>query len=346
MQATELGRRLKIAPGTACRVLNRPPSFAGRLESIDGGQADLVLLFAAGRTELERDLAGALAALKPGGRLWIAYPGGNTADLSRNHGWGSLQKAGLGEAEEVSLDGEWSAKRFEAASALLGAEIPGADMLPVGRRARPVFVAVRFLARMLFRLMFRFDVQGLERVSGGPYVLICNHLGWMDAVSLLLLFPAEPRIHFLADPTSMMRNRPLWMLVRAAGGIVPVSRIQRDHRVLFAQVGRCLERGGVVALFPEGDFGPGEGRLLPFKKGFAHFAVDGHVPVVPVGMAGMQELWLGKRLFVRVGEAISTQGRGVDEVLALGQQAVAALLPSYHDPGGRKPLRRRLTGLF
>ena len=102
----------------------------------------------------------------------------------------------------------------------------------------------------------------------------------------------------------------------------------------------------MVALFPEADFGPREGRLLPFKKGFAHFAVDAHVPVLPVAEAGMKEIWIGKRLFVRIGQAIPTEGKTVDEVYALGAQAVTGLLPDYREPSGPKPLRRWLTGLF
>jgi 1-acyl-sn-glycerol-3-phosphate acyltransferase len=102
----------------------------------------------------------------------------------------------------------------------------------------------------------------------------------------------------------------------------------------------------VVALFPEGDFGAREGELLPFKRGFAHFAVDAGVPVVPVGLAGMRDLWLGKRLVVRIGAPIPTSGKTVDEVHKLGEDAVTALLPVYREPSGHKPLRRWLTGLF
>jgi 1-acyl-sn-glycerol-3-phosphate acyltransferase len=219
-------------------------------------------------------------------------------------------------------------------------------MLPVGRRASPVFRAARLVALPLFHAMFRFDVRGRDHIPNSAYVLIANHLGWMDAISLLVLFPPEPRIHYLADPTSMMRNRPLWALVRAAGGVVPVDRAQRGNAVLFEHVARCLANGGVVALFPEGDFGPREGELLPFKKGFAHFAVAAGVPVLPVAMAGMKEIWLGKRLQVRIGEPIPTAGRSVDQVWELGQKAVKDLVPAYVEPGGRKPLRRWLTGLF
>ena len=78
--------------------------------------------------------------------------------------------------------------------------------------------------------------------------------------------------------------------------------MKHGDRRLFGHVERCLAQGGAIALFPEGDFGPREGQLLPFKKGFAHFAVDANVQVVPVGVSGMRDLWLGKRLVVRIGE--------------------------------------------
>ena len=333
---------LKLAPGRNVLVVN-PPSGHAQRQSVD--QADVVQLFARNRAELERDFPAALKAMRPGGTFWVIYPKVGD-DLSRNHGWGVLHTAGLTDTDESSLDAEWDALRFQPIAEVEGGAIPGADMLPVGRKATPVFRAVRVVARPIFHLLFRFDVRGRNHIPDTAYVLICNHLGWMDAVGLLLLFPPEPRIHYLADPTSMMRNRPLWALVKAAGGIVPVDRSRRGNQVLFHHVERCLEEGGVVALFPEGDFGPREGELLPFKKGFAHFAVDAGVPVLPVAEAGMKEIWLGKRLFVRIGEPISTEGRTVDEVHRLGERAVAALLPDYHEPAGRKPLRRWLTRLF
>jgi 1-acyl-sn-glycerol-3-phosphate acyltransferase len=341
----DAARRLKISPGSRVAVINPPAGYTLSSDvKIAGEPADVVHLFATDRASLEREFPAAFQALKPGGAFWVSYPRARSvaaSDLNRNHGWGVLHTAGLRATDEVKLDGDWDAIRF-----VPGGDIPGADMLPVGRRASLAFRLVRLAALTIFHLMFRFDVQGRSRMPGSAYVLIANHLGWMDAISLLLLFPPEPRIHYLADPTSMMRNRPLWALVRATGGIVPVDRAQRGNAVLFKHVARCLRRGGVVALFPEGDFGPREGEVLPFKKGFAHFAVEAGVPVLPVALAGMKEVWLGKRLFVRIGEAISTTGRTVDEVHALGQQGVRDLLPEYKEPAGLQPLRKWLTGLF
>ena len=343
---TDLERKLLIGEGGRCLVMNPPPGFA----LADGSApADVVVLFAADRAQLDRDAAAAMGALKPGGILWMAYPSpdsGRQTDLSRRHGAGAFGRAGFTDTTAISLDHEWDALRFQPLAEVPENAIPAADMLPVGRQATLAFRAVRLAAQPVFHALFRFDVRGPENAPHRAAVVICNHLGWMDAISVLLVFPAEPRIHMLADPTSMMKNRPLWALVKATGGIVPVDRAQNDNRLLFRQVGRCLERGGIVALFPEGDFGPREGVLLPFKKGFAHFAVDAGVPVIPVGLAGMKELWLGKRLTMRIGKPIDPAGKTVDEVHRLGEEAVTALLPPYVDPPGLKPLRRWLTGLF
>lgn len=359
MRPSELSRKLRIATGHRCLVLNAPAGYLNRLNPLPDGasatseanadQADFVQLFVANRIQLEHEFAGGFQALKPGGVFWVSYPYSNAgaeSDLSRNHGWGILTVAGLAATEEIQLDAAWQALRFEPSAEVPHSHVPSADMLPVGRRASPVFRMVRLAAIALFHLLFRFDVDGRGRIPDSAFVLIGNHLGWMDAVSLLLLFPAEPRIHFLADTTSMMKNRPLWALVKATGGIVPVNRTQRGNINLFHHVDRCLEGGGVVAIFPEGDFGPREGTILQFKKGFAHFAVSAQVPVLPVALSGMKDIWLGKRLLVRIGEPIPVTGKSVQEVHRIGEEAVGALLPSYQEPLGRKPLRRWLTGLF
>src|SRR6185312_13919033 len=220
-------------------------------------------------------------------------------------------------------------------------------LLPVGRRATLAYRLVRLVAVPALRLAFRFRVNGRENIPrAGTYVVIANHLGWLDAMTILMVFPAEPRIHMLADPTGMMRRRLEWALVRAAGGIVPVDRRVKDPALLFKVVGRCLQLGGALALFPEGDFGPAEGQLLPFKKGFAHFSVSSGVPVVPVALVGPKDVWLGKRIDVYIGEPIPAHGKTVDEMHRLGAGAVRGLLVPYSEPPGRKPLRRWLTGLF
>jgi 1-acyl-sn-glycerol-3-phosphate acyltransferase len=104
--------------------------------------------------------------------------------------------------------------------------------------------------------------------------------------------------------------------------------------------------GGAIAIFPEGNYGPKEGELLPFKKGFAHFAIKAKVPVVPVALSGTKDLWFRKRIRVVVGKSLLTEGRDPASLTEAAFEAITNLMPAYSEPPGRKPLRRQLTHLF
>jgi 1-acyl-sn-glycerol-3-phosphate acyltransferase len=201
----------------------------------------------------------------------------------------------------------------------------------------------------LLRLCFRFDVTGRENIPplrGANYIVIANHLNWLDEFTLLLLFPIEPRLHFLADPTMLVTRRFQWWLVRTTGGYVPVVRERHGDRALFRHVDRCLEVGGAVAIFPEANYGPREGELLPFHKGFAHFAIKAGVSVVPVALSGTKDLWFRKRIKVVVGEPLPTEGTDPEALTELAFQRMKAMLPAYVEPAGPKLLRQKLTHLF
>ena len=225
--------------------------------------------------------------------------------------------------------------------------MPPADLLPVSRKANIPYRIVRIVAIPLLHLCFRFQVEGLGNVPRtGNYVVIANHLNWLDEFALLMLLPAEPRLHFLANPTILVTRKVQWFIVRSTGGFVPVVQGRHGDTALFRHVDRCLEIGGAVAIFPEGNYGPTEGELLPFKKGFAHFAIKANVPVVPVALSGTKDLWFRKRIRVVIGEPIQTAGHDPDSLTAVGFQKVKELMPAYQDQPGRKLLRRQLTNLF
>jgi 1-acyl-sn-glycerol-3-phosphate acyltransferase len=226
---------------------------------------------------------------------------------------------------------------------------PPADLLPVSRKANLAYRGVRFVGVPLLYLCFRFQVTGRENIPrSGNYVVIANHLNWLDEFAILLLFPVEPRLHFLANPTILVTRKVQWFLVRATGGFVPVVQGRHGDPALFRHVDRCLEVGGAVAIFPEGNYGPTEGELMPFKKGFAHFAIKAGVPVVPVALSGTKDLWFRKRVRVVIGEPLQTAGQDPESLTANAFQRIKELLPAPApvEQTGRKLLRRQLTNLF
>ncbi len=231
--------------------------------------------------------------------------------------------------------------------ATAGAALPAADLLPVSRKANLPYRLVRLAGIPLLRLFFRFDVTGRMNIPGsGNYVVIANHLNWLDEFALLYLFPVEPRLHFLADPTLLVTRKFQWWVVRTTGGYVPVVRDRHSDRTLFKHVDHALAVGGAVAIFPEANYGPREGELLPFHKGFAHFAIKAGVPVIPVALSGTKDLWFRKPIKVIIGPAISTTGQDPTSLTELAFKKVTELLPPYVEPPGRKPLRNWLTHLF
>jgi 1-acyl-sn-glycerol-3-phosphate acyltransferase len=227
------------------------------------------------------------------------------------------------------------------------AALPPADLLPVSPKANVPYRIVRLVGIPLLHLCFRFQVEGLNNVPRpGNYVVIANHLNWLDEFALLMLLPVEPRLHFLANPTILVTRKVQWFIVRSTGGFVPVVQERHGDPALFRHVDRCLEIGGSVAIFPEGNYGPAEGQLMPFKKGFAHFAIKAGVPVLPVALSGTKDLWLRKRIRVVIGEPMQTAGQNPESLTAAAFQRITELMPAYQEQGGRRLLRRRLTNLF
>lgn len=224
---------------------------------------------------------------------------------------------------------------------------PRPDVLPVQRRATLTYRVMRILLLPVFHLLFVFQVHGREHAPrGSNFILIANHLNWLDSFAITASFPPEPRMHFLGDPTGLQNRRFQWAFIRRIGGYIPVNTHEVSGPNLYRHVNTCLQRGGVVVLFPEGRYGDAEGELGVLKKGFAHFAVENHVPVLPVGLSGTKDLWLRKKILVLIGEPIRTDGLTVDEVVVAGRSRLSALLPAYRDPRGPRFLRAWLTDLL
>ena len=224
---------------------------------------------------------------------------------------------------------------------------PPADLLPVRREATPLYRFLRVTLTPFLHALFNIQVAGRTNIPRDRnYVLIANHLGWLDSFLILATFPAEPRIHFLGATEQLVTRKVQWAIVKSVAGYIPVNRKASPDTALFEHVNRCLQRGGVVALYPEGNYGPREGEIMPFKKGFAHFAIDNHVPVLPVALSGTKDIWLRKTVGVIIGEPIETTGLTVESLVPLAQTRLRNLLPRYREPAGPKLLRTRLTHLF
>src|SRR5260370_42341757 len=144
--------------------------------------------------------------------------------------------------------------------------LPPADLLPVRREATLTYRAVRLVAVPIMQLVFRFDVVGKENIPrSGNYVVIANHLNWLDEFTLLMLFPVEPRIHFLANPPLLVTRKVQWFIVRHTGGVLPAGSGRPGDQPPVHPLSPAPRRAGGGGGFPPAPHGPAAGAGPPLQ---------------------------------------------------------------------------------
>lgn len=228
----------------------------------------------------------------------------------------------------------------------------------------------RFILFGVFR--FRIATSGQERLPrGGGYLLIgAAHRGWMDPFLVIHALPLEPRAWFLGSAPSTFTARWREVLIRRLGGLLPVWRggLGVEQHVESARA--VVRNGAVFAQMPEGTVSGPAGRIGPFRHGAALIALRTGAPIVPLAMAGTEELYIGRRMASEVLAPTSVRDllgddwdgtlppEGSREELELARRltqrfeqvigpAVARLHPQTVDPPGHpRRFARRLTWLF
>jgi len=123
MPDATLAKKLRILPGNRLLLLRAPDSYLATLALPEGvtvetdpaGAYDVVQLFTRTLADVDRDLLAAIAATRPRGMLWIAWPKKTTrlpSDLTRDTLWPRVHEAGWSGVAAISIDETWSALRF------------------------------------------------------------------------------------------------------------------------------------------------------------------------------------------------------------------------------------------
>jgi 1-acyl-sn-glycerol-3-phosphate acyltransferase len=245
---------------------------------------------------------------------------------------------------------------------------------PPEARASLLFRAVRLFARfVLFGLCrMRIETAGQELLPdrGGYLLISAAHRGWMDPFVALHALPLEPRVWFLGSGPSTFTSRSREWLVHRLGGLLPVWRggVGIDAHVASARA--VLANGAIFAQMPEGTVSGPPGRIGPFRSGAALIALRTGAPIVPLAMAGTEELYVGRRMASRVLRPTSARellGAAWDGVLpaegsreelelahrlsarledVLGPTVEALYPPTVDPPSHPRWLRKRLTWLL
>jgi acyl-[acyl-carrier-protein]-phospholipid O-acyltransferase / long-chain-fatty-acid--[acyl-carrier-protein] ligase len=188
-----------------------------------------------------------------------------------------------------------------------------------------------FFALLIARIVYRVSASGQERLPSGGFLLLPNHISFIDAIVLQLACPR--RIRYVVDE-SFYRKKFLHPILKLAG-CIPISSKHAKEAVRLAA--EQIRAGDIVCLFPEGQL-TRTGTLLRLQRGYELIARQADAPVVPVWL---DQLWgsifsfQGGRFFrkwpaqipyrVRIafGSPLASQNAGIatvrEELLKLGE---------------------------
>ena len=134
----------------------------------------------------------------------------------------------------------------------------------------------------------KINVLGMSNLDPArSYIFMSNHASNLDPPVFVPNIPGRCSVLLKKEVLRV----PIFGRVLKMAEMVPVDRHNREAVIESVHAAaRVLRRGLNMVIFPEGTRSL-DGRLLPFKKGPFHLAVEAGVPVVPVTLLGTYECW-------------------------------------------------------
>ena len=159
---------------------------------------------------------------------------------------------------------------------------------------KPLFAPLAFvLVKIVYAiawLLLGFRVTGRRSLpQDGTYLLSPNHQGYLDPFLLLAPLPYRVFRRLFFVGASEYFATPLTARLARLMNVVPVD--PDTNLVRAMQAGAFgLRHGKILVLFPEGERSP-DGTPRTFKKGAAILSAQVGVPIVPVAIHGVFDVW-------------------------------------------------------
>jgi len=141
--------------------------------------------------------------------------------------------------------------------------------------------ALYFFGRALVRCFYRVTAFGTEDLPKGGFLLLPNHITWVDAIVLQLACPRPIRYIIDEEFYHKLILHPFLRAVRC----IPIDT--RHPRSAIRAAAEQIAAGEIVCLFPEGQL-TRSGTLLRLRRGYEVIACHAKSPVVP---AWLDQLW-------------------------------------------------------
>ena len=153
------------------------------------------------------------------------------------------------------------------------------------------FVLVAMVLAPILRLMFTIKTSGKENLPQGGYILVGNHLSYLDPFS----FAYSVYIHMKRVPHYLAKESifriPIIGKILPKVGQIPVYRGGKSNEEPLRAAKEFLKAGQVVVVFPEGTLTRDPDQWpMRGKAGAIRLAVELGLPIVPCGQWGVEKV--------------------------------------------------------
>ncbi len=184
----------------------------------------------------------------------------------------------------------------------------------------------------LFRHYLRLSVEGLEHLEevDPPVIFVANHVSHLDTVAIFSALPSSWRRRLapaMAQDFFRAYFQPLgrpwkervasasqYLLACGFFNAYPLPQGRPSVRRALKYTGQRIDQGHCPLVYPEGRRSP-DGNLQPFKMGIGFMALRLQVPVVPIHLEGLYQIYSihhkwprSGEVQVKIGSALSFRG--------------------------------------
>lgn len=148
--------------------------------------------------------------------------------------------------------------------------------------------AINFLA-FAVRPISRTTVIGLGNIpSEGAAILTPNHISQLDPVLLGVKLSTKRHVRALAKAS--LFKVPIIGFVLTRMSHIPVNRDSNKATDSLLAAKMALQKGEIIAVYPEGTIPDNLAVLGPIKSGAARLSLETGAPIIPIGQWGAQNI--------------------------------------------------------
>ncbi len=168
----------------------------------------------------------------------------------------------------------------------------------------PADKTARKIARLWARTLLLLCRTKVETIGIGnvtlekPQIFMANHQSDFD----IMIFLAYISVDFLWTAKKELFRVPVFGSALRRSGYIEIDRQDREKAMKsLEETAEKIKKGISIATFPEGTRSR-DGRILPFKQGMFHLAIQTGTPIVPVTIIGSGKIMPKRSLRINRGE--------------------------------------------